>query len=266
MFFDESGIKTIRLPVIVINGDIKYYYGGDLPKLEEGVIGDLIIPSKGVTNEELHLKLHSEETIQILQKDHKLLVLVRLDDIPETEVVPRQIITNDIYLPINYNFVEVILLEPLKLLLRATKKASLKETKCLIPVMDQEVQSLNTAYTKISEKYEPKRRSHTGNVFEKCLYYSNSTKKWETLDRLRNIEESKYQERLFLDDRMFILTDNNDNAKELRDEEKLVLLRLKMSKKVSGKEIRELLEPLNKDYIEVINNLIGKFCIQHINK
>ncbi|QTA88378.1 hypothetical protein [Desulfonema magnum] len=36
--------KTVKIPVKVVNGELKFFYGGDLPKLEDGTVGDLIVP------------------------------------------------------------------------------------------------------------------------------------------------------------------------------------------------------------------------------
>ena len=36
--------KTVRFPVKVMDGELKFFYGGDLPVINNGTIGELIIP------------------------------------------------------------------------------------------------------------------------------------------------------------------------------------------------------------------------------
>ena len=55
----------------------------------------------------------------------------------------------------NYRFVPAILLEPLDLILRGTKKAVLEGGACLLPSLEASATSLNHAYSMASAKYEP---------------------------------------------------------------------------------------------------------------
>lgn len=36
--------KTVRFPVRVVKGELNFFYGGDLPSINDGAIGELIIP------------------------------------------------------------------------------------------------------------------------------------------------------------------------------------------------------------------------------
>ena len=54
----------------------------------------------------------------------------------------------------------------LRLTLRGTKKPQLLSVKCDIPALGKVANSLNHAYSLISEAYEIERISHIGNVFE----------------------------------------------------------------------------------------------------
>jgi len=47
-----------------------------------------------------------------------------------------------------------------------------------------EAESLNHVFTLISETYETKRRSHSGNVFER-VYAQDERSNWQSLDQLR---------------------------------------------------------------------------------
>ena len=60
----------------------------------------------------------------------------------------------------------------------------------LIPTQDEPADSLNHAFTLLSETYEPWRKSHTGNVYRQVLYQEKNGK-WYPLDILRKATEAK---------------------------------------------------------------------------
>jgi len=55
------------------------------------------------------------------------------------------------------------------------------------------VDSLNYAFTRLSEQYEPWRKSHTGNVYDRILYREGNYK-WYPIDVLRNVISIKKEE------------------------------------------------------------------------
>lgn len=55
------------------------------------------------------------------------------------------------------------------------------------------VDSLNYAFTRLSEKYEPWRKSHTGNIYDRIFYKENNNK-WYPIDILRNVVSVKKDE------------------------------------------------------------------------
>jgi hypothetical protein len=92
---------------------------------------------------------------------------------------------------------EIILEEPLELTFRGTKKPVLKDCRCTLPSLKAKARSLNEAYTKLSEKYEPHRRGHGGNVFQKVFYLPPGQHNWQPLDELRLKKQIAFQETLF---------------------------------------------------------------------
>jgi len=64
----------------------------------------------------------------------------------------------------NAFFVQIHLSENLQLIVK-NRKPSLSPCLCFIPAFQQQVESVNEAYTRISRTFEPRRRSNTGNVF-----------------------------------------------------------------------------------------------------
>jgi hypothetical protein len=81
-------------------------------------------------------------------------------------------------------FVEVALKANLSLQVRGDQEARLSPCLCTIPALRHEAESLNHAFTLISEAYETKRRSHSGNVFERA-YAQDERGNWQKLDELR---------------------------------------------------------------------------------
>jgi len=59
--------------------------------------------------------------------------------------------------------------------------------------VDIVVDSLNYAFTRLSEQYEPWRKSHTGNIYDRILYQEKN-EKWYPLDVLRNVVSVKQDE------------------------------------------------------------------------
>jgi hypothetical protein len=174
--------KTISIPVIIQNGKIQTTEGNSLPKLSKNAYGNLIIPAIFFKDKSEQKKFASYEIIDILEKETKVLIGVN------PKFIPNSLMDSLIKIPTNnsnaYLFVEVILKDNLRLKRRYNKLSKLMGCNCIIPLLDNlEAISLNHAYTLISQKYETKRISHTGNVFEICYVQQND--KWVPLDIFR---------------------------------------------------------------------------------
>ena len=62
---------------------------------------------------------------------------------------------------------------------------------------DKVADSLNYAFTCLSEEYEPWRKSHTGNIYDR-IFYKEKNDKWYPIDVLRNIVSVKKEEHLLV--------------------------------------------------------------------
>ena len=62
---------------------------------------------------------------------------------------------------------------------------------------DEIVGSLNYAFTRLSEHYEPWRKSHTGSIYGR-IFYKEKNSKWYPIDVLRNIVSVKKDEHLLV--------------------------------------------------------------------
>jgi hypothetical protein len=176
---DEA--PMIEIPVVVKNGKVEFLYGV-LPKLREETVGRLFIPDHGFQNPkdvEQFLLTGEVELLPAkttLRAPMKLRLGSALNDVRDEEI---------------------ILEEPLELTFRGTKKPVLKDCRCTLPSLKTKARSLNEAYTKLSEKYEPHRRGHGGNVFQKVFYLPKGQHQWQPLDELRLAKQIEFQKKLF---------------------------------------------------------------------
>ena len=260
----DSQEKTVRIPVIVMNGNIRYFYGGNLPAINNGAIGDLIIPEYTVKDKRFVKISQWEEVKEIIPADSTIMVGVASKYIPTDKC--KYVYELNYPQPTGDLYIRVKLLEPLQLQVRGSKKSNLLGVKCKIPDLDNfEATSINNAYTKISEEFEPNRKSHTGNVFEKCFYKGNDDK-WYPLDWLRVEIEGKFEENLFLDYKIYKLNTDKFNMQQVDENEMLILGYIKQHGKITGKKVKELYNDDKEKYINIINELLYKDFIIELNE
>ena len=193
-----AGEKTIRIPVRIRNdGNIEYFYGGELPEMREGTIGDLVVPEWSVADQSEVARLQQEHVVSLPDSGSEVLFAVDGRQTPAelrqhlkkvTAWGPKKSHAGEGII----DAVEVILDKtPLQLRLRGTKPAKLQGVSCSIPSLDMKARSLNHAYRLVSEHFEPKRISHSGNVFE--LAYVNSGGRWVSLGHRRDATEATFE-------------------------------------------------------------------------
>lgn len=207
--------KLVRLPVKVVRGQIVLANGKPLPELEECGGATLVVPATQVKDPDLLARLRQIETIEFLSSGASVLLDMRLDSAARREwsklyqfdvkkkrhpFIHSQ--ANQVlpyYLPeyrLGFACVEAVLIEPLYLALQGANKASLCGGRCRLPTLGLEAISINHAYTLASQHFEPSRKSHTGNVFEKAQCKDRHGM-WRSLDHLRKEYEAEYQDHLF---------------------------------------------------------------------
>ncbi|GDX41427.1 hypothetical protein LBMAG21_17190 [Armatimonadota bacterium] len=179
--------KTVRMPVKVVNGKLVYFYATPIPELEDGAIGEVILPEWAVINRHALLLWQAEQAVTLFEANTTLFLGMRDSSIPlhlleEVKDFPGSE---------GHKLIPILLLEPLRLLLRGTKKAVLRGGKCRIPVREGAARSINHAYTLASTYYEPERMSHSGNMFRQCFFIENQ--KFVPLDALRGHYEAQYE-------------------------------------------------------------------------
>ena len=143
--------------------------------------------------------MESQESTEILQKDDKLYAAISAIKIPDhltKAAYSKDNLLNEKGNQVtgslleNILFVEVDLQEPLSLQLRGTKHGRLKPVKCRIPSLSKDADSLNQAFYLISSQFEPGRKSHVGNAFQR-FWIINSGGSFFPLEELRIENEVK---------------------------------------------------------------------------
>lgn len=158
-------------------------------------------------------------------------------------------------------FIKVVLEESLYLQFRGSKQATLLDVTCKIPSLDnKEATSINNAYMLMSQELEPSRKSHSGNMFDKCYYIfhdnTNNCEYWLPLRKLREKYEREYEKDLFLDSQVFILNDNFNGEASLTEDEMLLINNLNRFDDISGPEIKELFGFERVKYFKIVDNLL----------
>ena len=60
--------KTIRIPVrIRTKGGIEYFYGGALPEISDGTIGDLVVPERPISDQREVGRLQQSHAVPFLE-------------------------------------------------------------------------------------------------------------------------------------------------------------------------------------------------------
>jgi hypothetical protein len=176
--------RTVSIPIRVHGGTIQEFDGGSLPALGD-CVGELIVPAFAVTDMEERERFTSFRERELFEAGTPLLCRVSGRQVPaallpqcRVEPVPDSATPGA--------FVEIVLEEPLRLITRGTKRAVLANAACVIPGLNGlKATSLNEAYRRISERFEPRRRSVGGNVFRSVYYFEPTSASWRPIGELR---------------------------------------------------------------------------------
>ena len=153
--------RTVRIPVKINNGQIVCDDGKPIPKLSERMYGELVVPYIFLAEKEDQEKYSEKEKKKIFNKGEHLYFELNANYIPNDANIDSKLL------------VKVILEEDLYLSARYREKAKFYPCKCSIPSLKIEADSLNHAYTLMSQRIETTRKSHTGNVFNVCFFIKN---------------------------------------------------------------------------------------------
>ena len=163
-----------------------------MPELEKGAVAEVVLAPECIQDANVRARLTGEVSIRILAKGSFVLFGVSPSMIGNLKAAGL-IGPNQVPILSDYAYVEGKLDDNLFLQVRGDQEARLSPCACTIPVLERQAQSLNHAFTVISEAFETRRRSHSGNVFER-VYAEVDSGKWQSLYELRLSAISKIQE------------------------------------------------------------------------
>lgn len=214
--------SPIRISVRLVDGKWEYFYGGELP-IKDGTIGELILDKYSIEDKTFLDLLNRKSTHKIFEVGAQLLVALTIK--PKYEL--DKSLTRHLKRAIDYNitfgaqyfdtqrstdthFVSIWIDGPTErqrkldpnekggvwLHLEGLEPKGLTTSTVKLPseLFSEPADSLNHAFTLLSELYEPWRKSHTGNIYQRILYQEKNGK-WYPLDVLRNaaIAEDEHQ-------------------------------------------------------------------------
>lgn len=189
----DSYDKRTRIPFRFVKGKFLHFDDEtEITELRENCVGEIVVENFQIKDATRIALYNTEREVDFLPKGTQLLARVSERNIP----AELQSQTNDEGRLIGGARVAIILEEDLRLQLRGTKRARLVDCKCRIPALPdiEETKrfSVNQAFTRISERFEPHRVSSGGNVFND-IYYKDAKLGWQPLRTLRDrrtVEES----------------------------------------------------------------------------
>lgn len=224
--------KSIRVPVKFVDGHWEYFYGGNIPA-KNGAIGDLVLNEGAIDDKDFLKSLNRKSRHKILDEGANLLVAltIRPETVLDKNLKKHLYKQNDpekILGPLCFNkqcpagtqFIEIILDKTINenkelpsksegglwLNIQGLQSKGIVTSNIDLPngLTGEPVISLNHAFTILSEHYEPWRKSHTGNIYER-VFYQEKNGKWYQLEILRNIALAK-DEHKFIKERWAEIT------------------------------------------------------------
>ena len=156
-------------------------------------------------------------------------------------------------------FVELVLIEDLKLDLQKRELGAFKDCKCFIPALKKYGKSVNHTYTLISKFFDPEGASVGGNIYKKVSFRDPEDNKWKLLDYLRKKYNASHKN-------INHFTNRLNNIDKFDDLSKLIDW-LNLAK--NGAKILQQLTELNKqnvDPLENLNSLVGITNLKNVLK
>ncbi len=206
-------LDPIRIPVKLVEGQWEYFYGGGLP-VSNGTVGDLIVDKSSIEDNKFLANLKRGSKHKILEPGTQLLVAVTVKQPPDigqklkAHLLPMGSAgpnLGDAYYrtprSADTRFVEISIGGPTErqkrhdpnedggvwLHVEGLIPKGISSSTIVLPdgLSKHPADSLNHAFTLLSEQYEPWRKSHTGNIYDRMLY-QESNGKWYPLNVLRD--------------------------------------------------------------------------------
>lgn len=201
--------KVIRVPVKLVDGGWELLYGGAV-KVKEGAIGELHLDQKYFTDKKFLKALSTKRQVPILAAGTELRVALTVKPGLDAALWPHLLARDatphrhTAKLSVDSRFVSIHLAGPtvaqqkkgketevahggLFLLLEGMEPRAIESGMVNLPAAPglEPVDSLNYAFTRLSEVFEPWRKAHTGSIYER-VFYLERDQHWYPLKDLRD--------------------------------------------------------------------------------
>lgn len=197
--------NVIRVPVKLVDGVWELLYGGAV-KVENGAVGELHLDRMYFTDAKFLKALTERRQVPVLPQGTELRVALTVKPGLEHWLPPfllhREATKHNhtARISVDTRFVSITLGGPteaqrergienggLWLWLEGTEPRSIESGTVKLPAASglQPVDSLNHAFTRLSEVFEPWRKAHTGSIYER-VFYLESDGSWYPLKDLRD--------------------------------------------------------------------------------
>ena len=214
---DRYSKAPVRIPIKFVQNQWEYFFGGGVP-VREGSLADLVVQRHCITDPSFLKALSKRTEHRMLEQGVALRVALSV-----RQAVPKELQACLIYMPAaeladeffstprpsETRFVQIEVGPPSSREARkrgderggvwlklegSVPKGVVSSTVALPQAVTKEpLASLNHAFTRLSEVFEPWRTSHTGSVYTRILN-QESDHKWYPLDRLRRVAEAKEEQ------------------------------------------------------------------------
>ena len=176
--------KNLRIGVSFDGQTFRLLNGSALPKVVTGSFAELVISPDAISDSSERATFLREKTAVLLKSGESIMVGVSPNVMADTSK-SGIISAEELKIASPYCFLEVRLDQDLLLRIRGDQESRLSPCVCIISATETRAESLNHAFTLISQLYETKRRSHSGNVFERA-YARSRYGRWCSLAELRS--------------------------------------------------------------------------------
>lgn len=212
--------KVIRVPVKLVDGNWELLYGGAV-KVKNGAVGELHLDHIHFTDKNFLKALTNKQQVPILAAGTELRVALTVKPgldaalwphLMARDATPHRRTTK---ISDKTRFVAIHLAGPtlaqqkktndvahggLFLMLEGMEPRAIESGMVMLPSAPglEPVDSLNYAFTRLSEVFEPWRKAHTGSIYER-IFYLERDNHWYPLKDLRNRALASAERRLIKD-------------------------------------------------------------------
>lgn len=212
--------KVIRVPVKLVDGNWELLYGGAV-KVKNGAVGELHLDHIHFTDKNFLKALTNKQQVPILAAGTELRVALTVKPGLDAALRPHLLARDatphrrTTKLSDETRFVAIHLAGPtwaqqkktndvahggLFLMLEGMEPRAIESGMVMLPSAPglEPVDSLNYAFTRLSEVFEPWRKAHTGSIYER-IFYLERDNHWYPLKDLRNRALASAERRLIKD-------------------------------------------------------------------